>query len=434
MIDSHRYFNSFFKGVLPRKSPRLKAAKFYSASQRATSIAKTEKINNSTSAECSDKNETNSVSDNSRSLPPTKSINTDHASSPRAKYTKLLNIEGTSSRKFDQDDSFAEVFLETSDKNERNILTVCTSEKQGDIVTCKNESEGGRETSNDPNLSLSTSKNPARKRSLSSMTPDKPLTSSLSKKCRSVSQRSHSSPSLSTTPPLKPSKSPLINHRSFPTTSPVLFRTPKTTPKSSPVNFSPDQIFDIAIPLTPVKGTFVKLIKTDSGKKKKLKCSPRSSEGVEAPSDVDGRDSEEAEIVSECVGNNSESVFAASPTQNRKQSNKKSLGVKTSLNFKNGDSSRTREMDYDVISNDITEKEAKFPTVSTPEIQRPGQDNEVEDSRNTDVGPEQTEVFKSPVMRKRKKIGSVRKRNVSPLNQILKQRKNNRNTPPGMKL
>jgi hypothetical protein len=49
------------------------------------------------------------------------------------------------------------------------------------------------------------------------------------------------------------------------------------------------------------------------------------------------------------------------------------------------------------------------------------------------VAPEQTEVFKSPVTTKRKRIGSTRTGNVSPLNQILKQRKNNRNTPPGKK-
>jgi hypothetical protein len=102
------------------------------------------------------------------------------------------------------------------------------------------------------------------------------------------------------------------------------------------------------------------------------------------------------------------------------------------LNFGNSSSSRSRGVDSDPTTYDVTNQEGDFPTVSNVEVQRPGVefDNEVLDSA---VAPEQTEVFKSPVTTKRKRIGSTRTGNVSPLNQILKQRKNNRNTPPGKK-
>ena len=402
----------------------------------------------------------------SRTLHRAKSMNIDTGfdtvSSPRKKYTKLLSTDGSSSPKLDKDDSFAEVFLETGDKNERTILSACTSDRQGDVTSAQHiVRESPRDTCDDPNLPLSTSKKPSRNHNKatecpSSVTPNKSTTSPLTavRSSRSVSQRSNSSPSLSTTPPLKPSKSPLITHKSFPTTSPVLFKSPKTTPKSSPINFSPDQIFDITIPLVPVKSPLVRP-KTDLTKHSRLKTSPlrksdkvmvSPSEYVSASSEVVvgdvgtelesvGLKSENVVKDSESVGNNSESVVAVSPLLNRKRSSissAKFLRSKTSLNFGNGSSPRSRGVDSDPTTYDVTNQEGDFPTASNAEVPRPGVefDNEVLYST---VAPEQTEVFKSPVTTKRKRIGSTRTGNVSPLNQILKQRKNNRNTPPGKK-
>ena len=413
----------------PRKSPRQNAARFYSASQRASSSSKTTSKSFSTAGECL--NEDNTVLDNKSSvtLHRTQSLNIDTVSSPRSKYTKLLNIDKSSSCKTHEGDSFAEVFLETSGENETNILSACTSD------------------------TLST-------------VPSK----------RSVSRRSNSSPLLLSTPPPKPSKSPVISHKSIPTTSPVLFKTPKTTPKSSPINFSPDQIFDIAIPLTPVKSPLVKLKKTDAARNSYLRASPLGksevsknfgeqsgrvgpksnlkrpdaaknskirpnslgkcgvitspSENIDTPSIVFVEDSLSVEIRSESVGfkrenamhdlkgpvHDLENIVAASPLTNRKRSlisSTKSSRSKT-LNFGKRNFSRCSEFDS---SSDIRNE-------GTAEVEK----------RNVEFEKEvfdQSQEFESPVATKRKK--STRTENGSPLNQILKQRKKSRNTPPGKK-
>ena len=135
-----------------------------------------------------------------------------------------------------------------------------------------------------------------------------------------------------------------------------------------------------------------------------------------------GRNSKNVVCDSEGVENDSRSVVAASPLPSRKRSSVSSgkfLRSKTSLNFgnRNGD-------DFNLTSNDETNEE------SNAEVQRPGIDNELLDSETT-VAPELAEVFKSPIATKRKRMASSTR--TSPLNQILKQRKNNRSTPAGKK-
>lgn len=383
----------------------------------------------------------------------------DTVSSQKKKYIKLVNIDEPSPHhELSKEDSFTEVFLETSDQNEKTILSACTSDRKGDIAS--GLAVVPEDPFDDPNLPLSTSKNTSKKRDKttkcpSSITPNKSRTSTVATvhSRRSVSQRSNSSPSLSTTPPQKPSRSPLTSHKSFPTTSPVLFKTPKRTPKSSPINFSPDQIFDIAIPLTPVKCLQIKPRKTDSEKNSKLGTSPfknadkgivPSSETVDGQSEFVVEDSRGVETRSEDVRsksenteNESESVVAASPLLNRKRSSissAKAFKSKKPLNFGNGNSPRASRIHSVLKTNDVTDGANEFVTVSNVEVQRPEVEkgNEILDCP-TAVAQEQSEVFKSPVTTKRKRITLSRTGNVSPLNQILKQRKNNRNTPPGKK-
>ena len=135
-----------------------------------------------------------------------------------------------------------------------------------------------------------------------------------------------------------------------------------------------------------------------------------------------GRNSKNVVRDSQGVENDSRNVVAASPLPSRKRSSVSSgkfLRSKTSLNFgnRNGD-------DFDLTSNDETNEE------SNAEVQRPSIDNELLDSETT-VAPELAEVFKSPIATKRKRMASSTR--TSPLNQILKQRKNNRSTPAGKK-
>ena len=377
---------------------------------------------------------------------------TDTVSSQKKKYTKLVNIDESSPHELSKDDSFTEVFLEPADQNEKSILSACTSERKGDIAS------GQAVVPEDPNLPLSNTKNTKRDKTIkcpSSITPKKSRTPTVATvhSRRSVSQRSNSSPSLSTTPPEKSSKSPFTSHKSFPTTSPVLFKTPKKTPKSSPINFSPDQIFDIAIPLTPVKCLQIKPRKTDSAKKSKLGTSPfkkvdkeitPSSETVHRQSGCVVGDSKGVETRSGDVGwksenieNDSESVVAASPLLNRIRSlisSTKAFKSEKPLNLENNNSSRANRIHSDLKRNDVTDDANEFSTVSDVEVQRPEVEKDVEIlDCPTAVAPEQGEMFKSPVTTKRKRIMLSRTGNVSPLNQILKQRKNNRNTSPGKK-
>ena len=412
-----------FKAILPRRSPRLKAATFYSASQTAlsTTTVKSSNRTRSTAAEHAADNNTNFVAENrsSRTLYRAKSMNgklgLTSDSSPRTTFSRTLSIDESSSSKLTKEDSFTEVFLPTDDKNEGTILSICSPNKQNDSTSSQNiVTEDSIESRDDPKLSLCTTE----KRNISTDSPSKPtspkdpttFTSFHSK--RSLSRRSNSSPSLSTTPPLKPSKSPLINHKSFPTTSTVLFKTPRKAPKSSPVNFSPDQVFDISIPLTPVKSSLIKPRKTDTAKDRKRtpdsvmmspsKCAGQDSESV-------AKDLKTVTRNSEGVGRVSESVVTASPLFSRKRSlisSAKSSRSKTSLNFENFS---TRGDMGDLTTNDVIDQQEKSVLL------------------------EETEVFKSPVSTKRKKTALVGAGRVSPLNQILKQRKNHRNSSPAGK-
>ena len=457
----------------PRKSPRQNAARFYSASQRASSASKTSSKSVSTAGECSSEDKTVLDNKSTRALHRTQSLNIDTVSSPRSKYTKLLNISKSSFRKPNEGDSFADVFLETRDQNETNILSACTSGTQENITSCPDEVPGNH---GNPNFSPRSSTSRVRKRNISSEHPSKVSTESppTPSTVPSVSQRSNLSPSSSITPPPKPSKSPLISRKSFPTTSPVLFKTPTTTTKSSPINFSPDQIFDIAIPLTPVKSPLVKQKKPDLPRNSNLKTTLEKSEvsknvgaqserigftsnlkrplgksrvitspseNIDTPSILFVADSSSVQIQSERVGskrenaphdlkgpiNDLENIVAASPLANRKRSltsSTKSVRSKT-LNFGKRNFSRCSEVDCAASSSDVANEE-------TAEVERPDADleKEVLDSP-TAVIRDQNEVFRSPVATKRK--GSTRTENVSPLNQILKQRKNNRNTLTGKK-
>ena len=380
-----------------------------------------------------------------RALSPAKNINADAGfdiiPSQSEEYTKLVRVD-ESPRELDKEDVFAEVFLETADPNENTILSVCTSDRKVEIATkyplshnmaAKRPSEFSKKC--DKTAKCSTS-----------LAPEKPTTSTVATvhPGRSVSRRSNSSPSLSTTPPQKPSKSPFTNHKSFPITSPILFKTPKKTPKSSPINFSPDQIFDIAIPLTPVKNLQTKRKNTDSAKintspcKKADKEMTSPSETVDRQSALAVKKSKGVETQSQDVGLESESidsqsVVAASPLLNRKRSlisrTKAFKSKKGNNNFSN-----TSGMNSDYKTNDITGDAKGSLTVSLVRVQRPGDEKGVEVSNSSSaVPPERTRVFKSPVTTKRKRIMMSRTGNVSPLNQILKQRKNNRNTSPGEK-
>jgi hypothetical protein len=423
----------------PRKSPRQNAATFYSASQKASSASKTSNKNFSTAGESSSEDKT--VLDNnknSRTLHRSKSLNIHAVSSPRSKYSRWLNIDASSSSQAPHEgESFAEVFLETDGQNERNILSTCGT--QGNVTNSQSVVYV-------PDLPSTTSTNRSGKDNISRESPSKPSTqrppaSSTASSKRSVSRRSNSSPSLSITPPAKPSKSPLASHKSFPTTSPVLFRTPTKTPKSSPINVRPDQIFDIAIPLTPVK-SLVKPKKTHLARNSNLRTSPSGkseemtslSEGVDTHSIVFvdsssvrvqsvgvGTKSEGVVRDSEGLLNESEGIVAASPLLNRKRSVISSAQRLKTFNFENRNLPRCIEGDSGPTASDVTDGE----------VEKPGVENEVSESP-APINAEQNEVFKSPVATKRKR--STQTENVSPLNKILKQRKNNnRNTPPGKK-
>ncbi|XP_028416504.1 treslin-like [Dendronephthya gigantea] len=398
--------------ILPRRSPRLKTATFYSASQTAlstTTMKSSDKLTQSTSADVASGAENRSGRTLHRARSMNSKLDLASISSPGKKFTRTLSINESSSSKLAKEDSFAEVFLQTDDKNEGTILSVCSPDKQQDSTSSRNVlTVDSKDSCDDPKLPLSTTE----KHNISTDSPSKrtsPSFTSVHLK-RSLSRRSNSSPSLSTTPPLKPSKSPLINHKSFPTTSPVLFKTPRKTPKSSPVNFSPDQIFDISIPLTPVKSSHIKPRKTDTAKdsKKTLDTVTRSPSECVDPTSERVNDLTTITRNSETVGESSESVVNASPVFSRKRSlisSAKSFRSKTSLNFES--CSTIVDMgDSDVTTNDVIDQLDK----SVPFVQ--------------------TEVFKSPVTTKRKKTALVGTGRISPLNQILKQRKNHRNTSP----
>ena len=370
----------------------------------------------------------------SRTLSSTKNINADAGldviASQCEEYTKLVSVD-ESPHELGKEDVFTEVFLETADPNENTILSACTSDGKGKVATKDPLSHNMAVE----NPSESSKKCEKRAACYTSIAPEKPTTSTVatvhSRRC--VSRRSNSSPSLSTTPPQKPSKSPFTNHKSFPITSPILFKTPKKTPKSSPPNFSPDQIFDIAIPLTPVKNLQTKLKNTDSAKINTNRPCKKADKGMTSPSENSkGVETQSQDVGLESESIDSESVVAASPLLNRKRSlisRTKAFKSKKGNNFSN-----TSGVNSDYKTNDITGDAKGSLTVSLVRVQRPGDEKGVEVSNSSSpVPPEWTQVFKSPVTTKRKRIMMSRTGNVSPLNQILKQRKNNRNTSPGEK-
>lgn len=401
-------------GVIPRKSPRRKASTFYS-SQRAVSSKKTASKNFSMSAECAVE---------------------DRLPTPTSNYTKVLNI--SSSSKPDDCDSFADVFLDAGDKNERDILSTCTSHQQEGITCDKStvsQSSGDNCCSGQVLPCTLKVRNQATDCSLASTLTTVNTT-------RSVSRRCNSSPSISTTPPLKQSKSPLVLHKSFPTTSPILFK----TPKSSPIHISPDQIFDISIPLTPVKLKDVIPLTSELEKNSKIRTRPFSNakNGMTSPSEIVVAESgaigdtetlrnelrqhvgTKSASALESVENDTESVVASSPQLSRKRCLLSRRKLSTSLNFENG------AVDSYMTRNNVAINEGELTTVSCPEVRghRVGLDVGALES----LSQKKTELFKSPVTTKRKAIRSEREGKISPMNQILKQRKNKRKTPPGKEL
>lgn len=273
-----------------------------------------------------------------------------------------------------------------------------------------------------------------------------------------LTRRSKSSPSLSQSSPassrVSPSnpKRPLNASTSFPSTSPFC--------KSQSSGYSSEQIFGIAIPLTPVKIDHIKSfnfgsITTDISPRRcptsvekrcystatshegiaRGQCSPLP--GVKHPS---GDRSTRLGQPTNNDESDSDGVVVASPRLDRKRSllsGAEPSSAKTILScLKNVEVFKKDEFLDDSTGKGTTTDETNdgCPTVSGGDRQRTGYKTI---KLNSDPDPrgdlEQSEVFTSPVATRPKRLTLKRERtseSVSPLNQILKQRKNHR-TPPG---
>lgn len=140
------------------------------------------------------------------------------------------------------------------------------------------------------------------------------------------------------------------------------------------------------------------------------------------------------------MNNDSESFVAASPQIGRKRSlisSSRPSAYEKDLSSQNTEVSKIRNFvdGSSAVVSTMDEKNDGSSTVNSSDSQNSdlGILNQNSDSSTSGLG-EQSEVFTSPVARKRKRLTLRREGtpgNVSPLNQILKQRKKHRSTPAG---
>lgn len=299
-----------------------------------------------------------------------------------------------------------------------------------------------------------------------------PFKSPLIQSTKTLSHRSKSSPSLSKSSPVTSKsssslpKGSLNSPKSLVSTSPTLFKSPPIDPKLSPASSHSTKTLDISIPLTPVKSAHLKLVEsytkrtdpsctdcstavkqhrdsTSSANTRKSpgKCSP--SPRTKLRNIVPRARFDDLKSPNQRNGNEDlENVVGTTPRLIRKRSlmySAEPIACKKDVKSKN------------FVCSEVSQKssftESRTPAVSVKEKnggcsvtsdsvaqQSEREVTEQKADSNSSGFQEQSEVFTSPVGKKRKRSSPGSEHtsgSVSPLNQILKQRKNLRKTPPG---